>query len=85
MSIALELQSGRSDERDVVERAGALVERLRSRHGETDRLSKPPDETSAELEAAGLFKLTVPRAYGGLETSRRITHSDQPQALVLNP
>src|ERR1700729_3364775 len=61
MSIALE--------QDVVERARSLVERLRSRHDETDRLSKATDETSAELEAAGLFKLTLPRAYGGLETN----------------
>lgn len=54
---------------DVVGRARALVERLRNRHTETDLLSKATDETSSELEAAGLFKLTVPRAYGGLETS----------------
>ena len=45
------------------------MERLRNRHAETDLLSKATDETSSELEAAGLFKLTVPRAYGGLETS----------------
>ena len=56
-------------EQDAVGRARALVERLRSRHAETDRLSKATDETSAELEAAGMFKLTVPRAYGGLETN----------------
>jgi 3-hydroxy-9,10-secoandrosta-1,3,5(10)-triene-9,17-dione monooxygenase len=61
MSIALE--------QDVVGRARSLVERLRSRHAETDRISKATDETSAELESAGLFKLTVPCAYGGLETS----------------
>ncbi|HEV8021646.1 MAG TPA: acyl-CoA dehydrogenase family protein [Candidatus Lustribacter sp.] len=56
-------------EQDVVERARSLVERLRGEQAETDHLSKPTDATSAELEAAGLFKLTVPRAYGGLETS----------------
>ena len=36
-------------EQDVVGRARALVERLRSRHAETDRLSKATDETSADL------------------------------------
>ena len=54
---------------DVVERARALVPALRSRQAETDRLSRASDETVAELEAAGLFSMTIPRAYGGLQTS----------------
>src|SRR5476649_576559 len=57
------------NEKDVVDRARSLVPMLRSRHAETDSLSKASDETVAELEAAGLFSMTLPRAYGGLQTS----------------
>jgi 3-hydroxy-9,10-secoandrosta-1,3,5(10)-triene-9,17-dione monooxygenase len=58
-----------ANEKDVVDRARALVPMLRSRHAETDSLSKASDEMVAELEAAGLFSMTLPRAYGGLQTS----------------
>ena len=54
---------------ELVERARALVPALRSRQAETDRLSKAPDTTVAELEAAGLFSMTVPRVYGGQQAS----------------
>jgi 3-hydroxy-9,10-secoandrosta-1,3,5(10)-triene-9,17-dione monooxygenase len=69
MSIALESRSHLAPEADVVARARALVPLLRSRHEETDRLSRVPADIGAELEAAGLFSMMLPREYGGLETS----------------
>src|SRR5712672_883834 len=56
---------------DVVQRAAALVPTLRERAVETDRIARLPDATVADLEAAGLFELTTPRRYGGLQTDVR--------------
>lgn len=52
---------------DVVQRARAMVPTLRARHAETDVLARASEATAAELEQAGLFSLTVPRVYGGLQ------------------
>jgi 3-hydroxy-9,10-secoandrosta-1,3,5(10)-triene-9,17-dione monooxygenase len=54
---------------DVVERARTMVPTLRARHAETDLLAKASEATAAELEQAGLFSLTVPRLYGGLQVN----------------
>ncbi|QRX81746.1 acyl-CoA dehydrogenase family protein [Glaciimonas sp. PAMC28666] len=53
----------------VVERARLLVPGLRARQAETDLLARASNQTIAELEAAGLFSMSIPRAYGGLQTS----------------
>lgn len=50
-----------------LESARALRETFRSRTAETDRLARLPDETVAEMEAAGLFSLLSPRQYGGFQ------------------
>jgi len=68
MSIELS-KRGIVHETDLVDNARALVPMLRSRMAETDRLSKASDEAVAELEAAGLFSMTLPRAYSGLQTN----------------
>ena len=65
---AVLVAQGKHDE-DVVEAARALVPFLREQQGESDRLGKTPDETAAKLQAAGVYSLTVPRAYGGLQTN----------------
>ena len=52
---------------DVVADAAQLVSRLRSRIPETDRLARLPDETVADLDEAGMFKLLVPARRGGLQ------------------
>ena len=69
MNIIAEKPPAFTDSTSVVERARALVPALRARHAETDLLAKTSDETVAELEAAGLFSMSLPRAYGGLQTS----------------
>ena len=41
--------------------------KLRERATETDRLSRLPETTVADLEKARLFEITTPRMYGGLQ------------------
>jgi len=53
----------------LVERARALVPALRERQAKTDELRRLPDETIADLQAAGLFKVIQPARYGGYEMS----------------
>jgi 3-hydroxy-9,10-secoandrosta-1,3,5(10)-triene-9,17-dione monooxygenase len=58
-----------SIERDVVSAARSYVPRLRAGQAASDRVARIPEEMVAELEAAGMFSMTLPRAYGGLEAS----------------
>ena len=58
----------RSNE-DVVEAARSLVPFLREQQAESDRLGRTPNETAARLHAAGIYSLTTPRAYGGLQVN----------------
>ncbi len=52
----------------LIDRAAALVPALRARAGETERLRRIPDETIADLHAAGLWRILRPRRYGGYIT-----------------
>ena len=54
---------------DLVQAARARVPFLRDQQAESDRLGKTPEDTAAKLQAAGVYSLATPRAYGGLETS----------------
>jgi 3-hydroxy-9,10-secoandrosta-1,3,5(10)-triene-9,17-dione monooxygenase len=56
---------------DLVTRARTLFPRLRERAAEVEQARRIPDSTIAELQAAGLFKLFVPRRFGGHQTSVR--------------
>lgn len=51
---------------DVVEAVRALAPAVAERAAETERLGRLPDTTVKELADAGLFRLTRPRAHGGL-------------------
>ena len=70
-TVALDAVSVAQDSKHekVVEAARALVPFLREQQGESDRLGRTPDETAARLQAAGVYSLTTPRAYGGLQTN----------------
>ena len=70
-TVALDAVSVAQDSKheEVVEAARALVPFLREQQGESDRLGRTPDETAARLQAAGVYSLTTPRAYGGLQTN----------------
>jgi 3-hydroxy-9,10-secoandrosta-1,3,5(10)-triene-9,17-dione monooxygenase len=52
---------------EVLDVAGALVPVLRERARDTESLRRVPDETIADLHAAGLFKVLQPACYGGAE------------------
>ncbi|WP_410585657.1 acyl-CoA dehydrogenase family protein [Amycolatopsis sp. lyj-108] len=50
---------------ELVARAAQLVPALAKRQADVDAQRRIPDESLAELEAAGMFRLSVPRDYGG--------------------
>ena len=54
---------------DIVARARSFVPRLRELQAEIDRVARIPDELVEDLERAGIYSLTIPRAYGGEECS----------------
>ena len=57
-----------SDE-EIVARATAMIPTLRSRIFECEALGRVPDETIAEFEKAGFFRILQPKAFGGYEKS----------------
>lgn len=50
---------------ELLARVDALIPRLRERAGETEELRCLPEETVAELKAAGVFQMLAPAAVGG--------------------
>jgi 3-hydroxy-9,10-secoandrosta-1,3,5(10)-triene-9,17-dione monooxygenase len=50
---------------DVVAWARGFVGELRAAQSESDRLARPPEHIVEKLKAAGVYELTVPRAFGG--------------------
>ena len=53
--------------KELVREARKLVPVLRERAQATDELRTLPDETVADLKAAGIHKIFTPRRYGGFE------------------
>lgn len=60
-----------SSTRDVVSAVKALLPELRAGQAESDRLARPPVHIVDKLRAAGVYSLTVPKAYGGLEADMK--------------
>ncbi|MET9255624.1 acyl-CoA dehydrogenase family protein [Streptomyces sp. NPDC003717] len=56
---------------ELVARAGALVPLLRRNAARTEEGRRLPEENVEALTEAGLFRLTVPRRFGGHETDLR--------------
>ena len=54
---------------DVVTSAAQLAPALQAQAQQADALCWLPDETIAALDAARLFDMSVPRSYGGLQSS----------------
>jgi alkylation response protein AidB-like acyl-CoA dehydrogenase len=52
---------------DLIDRARALAPLFAEHAGASERLRRPTDEAMAAVEEAEIFKLMVPRCYGGLE------------------
>jgi alkylation response protein AidB-like acyl-CoA dehydrogenase len=56
---------------DLLARASALVPELRVRRAEAEELRRVPPQSIEALKQAGLFRIFVPREYGGYEVSLR--------------
>ncbi|MCU1388874.1 MAG: Acyl-CoA dehydrogenase type 2 domain protein [Ilumatobacteraceae bacterium] len=54
---------------DIFTRAGALLEEIRSRGDEIAALRRLPRDLVASLKRAGVFRISMPRAWGGPEMS----------------
>lgn len=52
---------------EMLDRARALLPRLRARADECDSLRQLPMETVADLQEAGFFRMIQPKRWGGLE------------------
>ncbi len=53
----------------IIARATAMIPTLRSRMRQCESAGRVPDETIAEFEAAGFFRILQPKAFGGYEMS----------------
>ncbi|HET8612841.1 MAG TPA: acyl-CoA dehydrogenase family protein, partial [Sphingomonas sp.] len=51
----------------LIERAGAMVPVLRARAATAAAERRVPDESIAEMKAAGFFRILQPRRWGGYE------------------
>jgi 3-hydroxy-9,10-secoandrosta-1,3,5(10)-triene-9,17-dione monooxygenase len=56
----------------LVQRARDLVPKLKQRAAKTEADRKVPDETVAEMQAAGLFDVLKPKQYGGYEMDPQV-------------
>jgi 3-hydroxy-9,10-secoandrosta-1,3,5(10)-triene-9,17-dione monooxygenase len=73
MTVTVELPrlDAQASDQDLVQRARELFPQLRERAAEVERARRLPESTIEELQAAGLFKLFVPRRFGGQQVSVR--------------
>jgi 3-hydroxy-9,10-secoandrosta-1,3,5(10)-triene-9,17-dione monooxygenase len=69
MTASLAKAQAQSSADEIVARARSFVPRLREAQADIDRLARIPDELVEDLERAGIYSLTIPRAYGGEECS----------------
>ena len=53
--------------KEIIARARALIPMLASRSREGRRLRRIPDETIADMQRAGLFRVLQPKRWGGYE------------------
>ena len=61
----------------LVQRARDLIPRLKERAGKTETARQLPDETIAEMKAAGLFDVLKPKMYGGYEMDPQVFYDVQ--------
>ena len=52
---------------EVLERTRALIPKLAARAPEGERLRRLPDETIADMQSAGVFRVLQPKRWGGYE------------------
>jgi 3-hydroxy-9,10-secoandrosta-1,3,5(10)-triene-9,17-dione monooxygenase len=56
----------------LVQRARDMIPRLKERAQQTETERKVPDQTVAEMQAAGLFEVLKPKQYGGYEMDPQV-------------
>jgi alkylation response protein AidB-like acyl-CoA dehydrogenase len=61
------MQSLPPEGQELLERIRALVPELAAQAAESERLRRPTDAAIRMLEDSGLFRMMVPRVYGGME------------------
>mgnify|MGYP001439454661 CR=1 FL=1 len=62
---------------ELVRRARAMVPRLAERWDRAERECRVPDETIAEMQEAGFFRVLQPKRYGGYEMDPRVFYEIQ--------
>lgn len=62
---------------ELLRRARAMIPRLVERWEQAERECRVPDETVAEMRAAGLFRVLQPRRYGGYELDPQVFYQIQ--------
>ena len=77
MSVLPILKASLPGEEELYTRARAMVPKLLSRWEEADAGSKVPDQTVAEMQEAGFFRVLQPRRYGGYEMNPRVFYNVQ--------
>jgi 3-hydroxy-9,10-secoandrosta-1,3,5(10)-triene-9,17-dione monooxygenase len=77
MSVLPILKPSLPGEEELYSRARATVPKLLSRWEEADAGSKVPDQTVAEMQEAGFFRILQPRRYGGYEMNPRVFYNVQ--------
>lgn len=59
------------EEIDLIERARQMIPALKARAAQAERQQKVPDETIADMQEAGLFRVLQPKRFGGYEADLR--------------
>ncbi|CAE6957742.1 PFAM Acyl-CoA dehydrogenase type 2 domain (plasmid) [Vibrio sp. B1REV9] len=62
---------------DLIEKAEALIPKLRERAHQAELDGKVPSESVADIEAAGLFRVLQPKRWGGYELDPRVFYRIQ--------
>ncbi|MGR5237683.1 acyl-CoA dehydrogenase family protein [Vibrio alfacsensis] len=62
---------------DLIEKATALIPKLKARAQQADLDGKVPSESVADIEAAGLFRVLQPKRWGGYELDPRVFYRIQ--------
>jgi len=69
-AVKIDVNSGDIPSADtMIARATAMIPTLRSRIRQCEAAGRVPDETIAEFQAAGFFRILQPKAFGGYEMS----------------
>jgi alkylation response protein AidB-like acyl-CoA dehydrogenase len=77
---------------ELIRRVDSITTNVRARSREAERIRRLPDETMAEVEAAGLLKLMVPKRFGGhglgldglCRVARHLAHGDASTAWAVS-